>query len=73
MWWILAGIAGLLTLAGTIAIIIYDWSHVLAKMYFYAGLALTILFVIMAVLEWKDRVEQELARKEMLRGRRAEE
>jgi hypothetical protein len=71
-WSILAGITAVATLVGTMAIIIYDWSHVLAKMYFYVGLALAVSFLVLALIDWKDRVEAELEREEQLRSRRSE-
>jgi hypothetical protein len=72
MWSILAGISGLATLIGTMAIIIYDWSHVLARVYFYLGLALTLCFLVMALLDWKNQVEESIAEEDRRRNRRAQ-
>lgn len=71
MWFIVAGITALITLVGTMAIIIYDWSHVFARVFFYCGLALTIVFVILAVLDWKDRIEEAILQEERLNARRS--
>lgn len=71
MWFILAGITALVTLVGTMAIIIYDWSHVFARVFFYCGFALTIVFVVLAILDWKDRVEEALQQEERLNARRS--
>lgn len=73
MWFIIAGITALATLVGTMAILIYDWSHVLARVFFYCGLALTIVFVVLAVLDWKERLEEAMLQEERLRARRSEE
>lgn len=73
MWFIVAGITALVTLVGTMAIIIYDWSHVFARVFFYCGFALTIVFVVLAVLDWKERVEEALLEQERLSARRSEE
>ncbi len=73
MWFILAGISALVTLIGTMAIVIYDWSHVFARVFFYCGFALTIVFVVLAVLDWKDRVEEALLQAERLGSRRSED
>jgi uncharacterized membrane protein len=69
-WSILAGITAVVTLVGTMAIIIYDWSHVFARVFFYAGLGITLVFLIMALLEWKDRVQEERDRDERMRSHR---
>jgi fatty acid desaturase len=60
MWLILAGISGLLTLVGTIAFIAYGWSHILAKLYLYVGLAVVLVCLIMALLDWKERMEEAI-------------
>lgn len=71
MWFILAGISALATLIGTMAIIIYDWSHVFARVYFYAGFALTIVLIVLGVLNWKDRMDELLKMEEAAGNRRA--
>lgn len=71
-WLILAGITGLVTLLGTMTILVYAWSHVFGRVFFYAGFAVTIAFLLLALLDWKDRVQDEMAREEGSRAPRSE-
>jgi hypothetical protein len=63
-WLILAGITALVTLLGTITILVYAWSHLFGRVFFYAGFALTAAFLLLALLDWKDAVQEEMAREE---------
>jgi hypothetical protein len=67
-WLILAGITALVTLLGTMTILVYAWSHVFGRIFFYAGLAVTIAFLLLTLLDWKERVEEEMAREERSRA-----
>lgn len=76
-WIILAGITALATLLGTMTILIYATSnvsawHVVARIFFSAGLAVTIALLVASLLDWKDRVEEDMAREERNAARRPE-
>ena len=51
-WLILAGIALTIGSVGAIAIITYNWSHWLARAWFYAGALATLIFLGLAIHQW---------------------
>lgn len=56
-WWILAALSLGAAVVGTIFIFAFEWSHVIARIWLYAGLLLTLLFLILGVVDWKARME----------------
>ena len=59
-WSILAGISGLAACLGAIVMIGYGWPYTLARVWFYAGLAAVVFFLVRAVMEWKSAVEESI-------------
>jgi len=66
-WLILAGITFTAALFGTIFIFAFEWSHTVARVWLYAGLILTLVFLILAFLDWKERADAFLASTEPVR------
>lgn len=56
-WLILAGISFTAALIGTIFIFAFEWSHTVARVWLYAGLILTLVFLVLAFLDWKERAD----------------
>lgn len=59
-WLILASLAFGSAFVGAIFMLAYTWPHWLARVWFYLMLALTIIFLIQAFLEWRARVAADL-------------
>lgn len=55
-WLILAGIAFLAGIFGAIEMLALVWPHMVARVWLLAFLALTVYFLVRAVLDWKRRV-----------------
>lgn len=61
-WLILAGIAFAADLTGTIFILAFRWAHTAARVWLYAGLIVTLSFLVLAALDWKRRADQFIER-----------
>jgi heme/copper-type cytochrome/quinol oxidase subunit 3 len=57
-WAILAGIAATSGLVGAMAILAWDWSVWLARVWVLAGLVVAAYFMVRLVLEWKEQVDE---------------
>jgi NADH:ubiquinone oxidoreductase subunit 6 (subunit J) len=62
-WLILAGITFGADVLTSMVMLIHDFSHGFIQIWVYAGLIMTIYFLARAFLEWKQDVEEELARR----------
>jgi fatty acid desaturase len=56
-WLILAGLSILVACVGGMAMIAYGWPHTLVRVWLYAGLALTLFFLVEAFVQWKRAAE----------------
>ena len=51
-WQCLAAISFGVGCVGAMMMIVYTWSHDLARIWFYVGALLTVFFLVRAVLDW---------------------
>jgi hypothetical protein len=61
-WSILASAAFVTGIAGAIVIITYNWSHWFGRVWFIVWFVASLFFVARLVLDWKNRVAEELSR-----------
>jgi len=59
-WLILASLAFGAGVVGAIVMIVYDWPHDLARVWFYASLVVTLYCVGRGLISWKQAVEPAL-------------
>jgi fatty acid desaturase len=57
-WQILAGLSFLAGCVGGMAMLVYAWPYTLARIWVFAGLALTLFFLAEAFLQWKREVDR---------------
>jgi hypothetical protein len=57
-WLIFAGLSFLAALLGTMMMLAYAWPHWLARTWLYLGLAATVYFLVLALLEWRDHLPE---------------
>lgn len=63
-WLILAGLSALACLLGTIMMLAYDAPHWLARVWFYLALAITLYFLVQALLDWRSGLPEPIERSE---------
>lgn len=59
-WLILAGISITAGLIGTMLMLAFAWPHIVASIWLWASLFLTAAFLVAALVEWKNRIEESL-------------
>jgi hypothetical protein len=59
-WLILAGITITAGLIGTLLMLAFEWPHVVAAIWMWASIFITLAFLVAAFVDWKNRIEESL-------------
>jgi hypothetical protein len=56
-WLILGGLTFLVALLGAMVSLAYGWPYWLGRTWFWLGASITVVFLVLAFVEWKRRVD----------------